>query len=171
MAFDFSTLTPEQCGVGAWFQKTYTVYIHFSALIGTHVICTFSSKSDTYEDLQKIVRNAFIYAFNPPTLLTERYFEKDKDYGKHGYIHLCHSDGITIKTEEGYEDNYQCTFLTAYCADVQKKASNRHTDTIHIHTTDNWTLLDSLKKEDIWTSELQNQIKHVITKNKVQPPT
>ena len=101
-------LTAFDYGVEAWMPSTYTVYLHFSAITGPHIIATFSSNKETYEKLQEIVRMAFILAFSPPTLLQEKYFEKGRDYGKYGFIHICHSIGFTVKTNEGYHHLHLC---------------------------------------------------------------
>lgn len=168
MSIDFSLLTAAECGVEGWMHPTYTVYLHFSSIVEPHIISTFSSNSDSYEKLQEIVRMAFILAFNPPTLLKEKYFEKGIDYGKYGYIHLCHSDGFNVKTTEGYEANYQCTFFTPYCADVQIHASKRPIEYIHLETLDDWRLLSDFEKQDKWANALKKQVEYII--NKTKPP-
>jgi hypothetical protein len=160
-------LTVSDYGVESWMTPTYTVYLHFSAITGPHIIATFSSNKETYEKLQEIVRMAFILAFSPPTLLQEKYFEKGRDYGKYGFIHICHSIGFTVKTTEGYEDNYQCTFFTTYCADILIQASKRPIEYIHFETQEGWLQLSDFEKKDMWATDLKKQVDSIINKAKL----
>ena len=140
-------LTPEQCGVAAWFAPLKTVRIVFEGLSGPTIVCkcVSSSKLDTFEKTQQLARQALVEAFRP---------EKVSN-GSDDPIE------ITVKTR-GYGDRYKCHFTTELYTNVECVCV--------IYTPDNWDGLNDLDKTLKWACDFDESINDVIFKNKVQLP-
>ena len=152
------TLTPEQCGVSSWIKSSKTVHIVMGpALAGPIVACTFVSRSDsdTFEKIQKLAKDAFIEAFRPDNLY------EGEEYG-----YIVDSDGIVVKTR-GYGDRYQCYFTN----DLEHitSSSSPYVECV-IHTSDDWEQLSDFEKILKWACELDECVKDVIFKHKVELP-
>ena len=140
-----NNLTPEQCGVTSWFAPLKTVRIVFDGLSGPKIVCKFvsTSKLDTLEKTQQLARQALVEAFRP---------EKVSN-GSDGPIE------ITVKTR-GYGDRYQCHFTTELSTNVE---------CVHvIYTPDDWDRLNDFEKTLKWACDLDECVKDVIFKNKIQ---
>lgn len=133
----------------------HTVTIHFHALTGPSVICTLSSATDTYTETQRYARDAFIHAFNPSTLIPDKYDDK-----QHGEIK------IHVTTWDRYEESYQCHFSTEYDYPVNVK---KQYEFMVITTREGWTQLTYKEKIDTWASQLQTRLRDIISLHTIRP--
>jgi hypothetical protein len=154
------TLTPEQCGVSSWVKPSKTAHIVLGpALSGPTIVCKFVSRLDL--NIQKLAKDAFIEAFRPDNLYEDNEGNKD---GEEEFGFIVDSDGIIVKTR-GYGDRYQCYFTK----DLNHIASLPYIECV-IHTSDDWEQLSYFEKTLKWACELDECVKGVIFKNKVQLP-
>ena len=153
------SLTPEKCGVSSWLKTPKTVHIVLGpAMSGPTIVCKFVSRldSDTFAKIQKLAKDAFIEAFRPDNL-----YEDDEEGDEFGFI--VDSDGIIVKTR-GYSDRYQCYFTNDLT-----HISSPYVECV-MQTSDDWEQLSYFDKTLKWACELDECVKDVIFKNKVQLP-